>query len=274
MLFDHDATVGRLSAHFADLRRRSTGQQRHRRSVSGRPNPSPGYRRPPGRVFPSRARYRRPKTLMCTNFGAPLPSLPRDPRAGRRRCPGTTTPRQPRCFNFQPPAGACWRTMPLAPARHNPGTIRPPGPSAKITQGARTLRQDPPCNASTANTQHDRGSPVPPDPARAAGNSGPGPGGGARPAAPPARTTRDRAGPGLPDRRAARAAAGSLPRDGAAAGDRRQRCRTRWCAAAPGRRPAGIPRRFADDFAASGLDTADLAAFAAQWRARVTAPAQ
>jgi excisionase family DNA binding protein len=32
------------------------------------------------------------------------------------------------------------------------------------------------------------------------------------------------------------------------------------------------PRRFADDFAASGLDTADLAAFAAQWRARVTAP--
>ena len=32
------------------------------------------------------------------------------------------------------------------------------------------------------------------------------------------------------------------------------------------------PRRFADDFAASGLDTADLAAYAAQWRARVTAP--
>jgi excisionase family DNA binding protein len=32
------------------------------------------------------------------------------------------------------------------------------------------------------------------------------------------------------------------------------------------------PRRFADEFAASGLDTADLAAFAAQWRARVTAP--
>ena len=33
-----------------------------------------------------------------------------------------------------------------------------------------------------------------------------------------------------------------------------------------------FPRRFADDFAASGLDVADLAAFAAQWRARVTAP--
>ncbi len=34
------------------------------------------------------------------------------------------------------------------------------------------------------------------------------------------------------------------------------------------------PRRFADEFAASGLETADLAAFAAAWRARVTAPAQ
>jgi excisionase family DNA binding protein len=34
------------------------------------------------------------------------------------------------------------------------------------------------------------------------------------------------------------------------------------------------PRRFAEDFAASGLDTADLADFAAAWRARVTAPAR
>ncbi len=33
-----------------------------------------------------------------------------------------------------------------------------------------------------------------------------------------------------------------------------------------------FPRRFADEFAASGLDVADLAAFAAAWRARVTAP--
>ena len=33
------------------------------------------------------------------------------------------------------------------------------------------------------------------------------------------------------------------------------------------------PRRFAEEFAASGLGTADLAAFAAAWRARVTAPA-
>ncbi|HEV3257313.1 MAG TPA: helix-turn-helix domain-containing protein [Gemmataceae bacterium] len=34
------------------------------------------------------------------------------------------------------------------------------------------------------------------------------------------------------------------------------------------------PRRFAEEFAASGLEVADLAAFAAAWRARVTASAQ
>jgi hypothetical protein len=34
------------------------------------------------------------------------------------------------------------------------------------------------------------------------------------------------------------------------------------------------PRRFADEFAASGLDVADLAAFAAAWRARVAALAR
>jgi excisionase family DNA binding protein len=34
------------------------------------------------------------------------------------------------------------------------------------------------------------------------------------------------------------------------------------------------PRRFADDFAASGLEVADLVVFAAAWRARVTAPAR
>ena len=33
-------------------------------------------------------------------------------------------------------------------------------------------------------------------------------------------------------------------------------------------------RRFADDFAASSLDVADLAGFADRWRARVTAPAR
>jgi excisionase family DNA binding protein len=31
-----------------------------------------------------------------------------------------------------------------------------------------------------------------------------------------------------------------------------------------------FPRRFADDFAASGMDAADLAGFAARWRDRVT----
>ena len=30
-----------------------------------------------------------------------------------------------------------------------------------------------------------------------------------------------------------------------------------------------FPRRFADDFAASGTDTADLAGFAARWRERI-----
>lgn len=35
-----------------------------------------------------------------------------------------------------------------------------------------------------------------------------------------------------------------------------------------------FPRRFADDYAASGMDTADLAGFAERWRARVTGPAR
>ena len=34
------------------------------------------------------------------------------------------------------------------------------------------------------------------------------------------------------------------------------------------------PRRFADEFAASGLDVTDLAEFAAQWRARMARPGQ
>jgi excisionase family DNA binding protein len=34
------------------------------------------------------------------------------------------------------------------------------------------------------------------------------------------------------------------------------------------------PRRFAEEFAASGLEVADLATFAADWRARVAAPAR
>jgi hypothetical protein len=35
-----------------------------------------------------------------------------------------------------------------------------------------------------------------------------------------------------------------------------------------------FPRRFADDFAASGLDVADLAEFATMWRARVSGAAR
>jgi excisionase family DNA binding protein len=35
-----------------------------------------------------------------------------------------------------------------------------------------------------------------------------------------------------------------------------------------------FPRRFADEFAASGLDADGLAGFAVRWRARVTAPDQ
>ena len=35
-----------------------------------------------------------------------------------------------------------------------------------------------------------------------------------------------------------------------------------------------FPRRFAEEFAASGLEAADLADFAAAWRARVAAPAR
>jgi hypothetical protein len=34
------------------------------------------------------------------------------------------------------------------------------------------------------------------------------------------------------------------------------------------------PRRFAEEFAASGLEVADLAAFAAAWRTRVAAAAR
>jgi excisionase family DNA binding protein len=127
--------------------------------------------------------------------------------------------------------------------------------------------------ASTANTQHDRGSPAPSLPpdlletvARAlAAALIPPP----RPPEPPA--------PGqAPDfltaaQLAARlgvsretvrrlAIAGALPHTVVCRGTRKTTRR--------------FPRRFADDFAASGLDVADLAVFAAQWRARVTAPPQ
>jgi excisionase family DNA binding protein len=126
--------------------------------------------------------------------------------------------------------------------------------------------------ASTANNQHDRGSPVPPVPpelletvARAL----------AAALVPPPRQP-EPPGADAPDfltaaqlavrlgisRETVRrlAISGALPHTVVCRGDRKTTRR--------------YPRRFADDFAASGLDTADLAAFAAAWRARVTAPAR
>ena len=125
--------------------------------------------------------------------------------------------------------------------------------------------------ASTANTQHDRGSPVPAQVpselletvARAL----------AAAHVPPPRQP-EPTGPESPDfltaaqlarrlgvsRETVRrlAIAGALPHTVVCRGTRKTTRR--------------FPRRFADDFAASGLDTTDLAAFAAAWRARVTAP--
>ena len=125
--------------------------------------------------------------------------------------------------------------------------------------------------ASTANTQHDRGSPVPAIPpelletvARAL----------AAALVPPPREPAASSTEQAPDfltagQLAARlgvsretvrrlAIAGALPHTVVCRGTRKTTRR--------------YPRRFADEFAASGLDTADLAAFAARWRARVTAP--
>ena len=109
-----------------------------------------------------------------------------------------------------------------------------------------------------------------PDPRRAAGNSRPRPGRGPHPAPrqpePPA--------PLEPDFLTAAQLAARL-------GVSRET--VRWLAIA-GALPHTVvcrsarkttrrfPRRFADDFAASGLDADGLAAFADAWRARVTAP--
>jgi excisionase family DNA binding protein len=123
---------------------------------------------------------------------------------------------------------------------------------------------------STANTQHDRGSPVPaqvtPELLETVAR--------ALTAAliPPPRQpepTRDTADFLTAAQLAARlgvsretvrrlAIAGALPHTVVCRGPRKTTRR--------------YPRRFADEFAASGLDVADLAAFAAAWRARVTAP--
>ena len=125
--------------------------------------------------------------------------------------------------------------------------------------------------ASTANTQHDRGSPAPSLPsdlletvARAL----------AAALIPPPRQPGPPAAGQAPDfliaaQLAARlgvsretvrrlAITGALPHTVVCRGTRKTTRR--------------YPRRFADDFAASGLDVADLAAFASAWRARVTAP--
>ena len=127
--------------------------------------------------------------------------------------------------------------------------------------------------ASTANTQHDRGSPLPEIPpelletvARAL----------AAAFVPPPRQPAPPSTEQVPDfltgaQLAARlgvsretvrrlAIAGALPHTVVCRGDRKTTRR--------------YPRRFADDFAASGLDVADLATFADAWRARITAPAR
>ncbi len=124
--------------------------------------------------------------------------------------------------------------------------------------------------ASTANTQHDRGSPVPPIPpelletvARVlAAALVPPP----RQPEPPGTDTPDfltaaqlAARLGISRETVRRLAiADALPHTVVCRGGRKTTRR--------------FPRRFADDFAASGLDVADLATFAVQWRARVTAP--
>jgi excisionase family DNA binding protein len=126
--------------------------------------------------------------------------------------------------------------------------------------------------ASTANTAHDRGSPVPAIPpelletvARALASALIPP---REPELPAAEQTPDfltaaqfAARLGVSRETVRRLAiAGALPHTVVCRGARKTTRR--------------FPRRFADDFAASGLDVADLAGFATQWRARVSAPAQ
>jgi len=128
--------------------------------------------------------------------------------------------------------------------------------------------------ASTANTQHDRGSPVsaqvPPELLETVARAL------AAALVPPPRQPEPVTSGESPDfltaaQLAARlgvsretvrrlAIAGALPHTVVCRGTRKTTRR--------------YPRRFAEEFAASGLDTADLAAFAAAWRARVTAPIQ
>ena len=127
--------------------------------------------------------------------------------------------------------------------------------------------------ASTANTQHDRGSPVPAIPpelletvARALAavlvpqpRQPEPPGAEQPPDFLPAAQLAARLGVSRETVRRL-AITGALPHTIVCRGTRKTTRR--------------FPRRFADDFAASGLDTADLAVFAARWRARLTAPRQ
>jgi excisionase family DNA binding protein len=148
---------------------------------------------------------------------------------------------------------------------------RPPGPSAKITQGARPQHEEPTTKPNTQNTHHHTDLTVPPELletlARALASA----------LIPPPRLpvpieTQDTAADFLTAAQLAQrlgvsretvrrlAIAGTLPHTVVCQGARKTTRR--------------FPRRFADEFAASGLDADDLATFAAQWRARITAPSQ
>jgi excisionase family DNA binding protein len=150
-----------------------------------------------------------------------------------------------------------------------PDTKRPPGPSAKITQGARPLHWEPTTKPNTPNTHHHTDLPVPPEFLETLARVL------AAALIPPPRPPEPIEVEDTPDfltaaqlaqrlgvsRETVRrlAIAGTLPHTVICRGTRKTTRR--------------YPRRFAEEFAASGLETADLAAFAATWRARVTAPA-
>ena len=157
--------------------------------------------------------------------------------------------------------------------RQTPGTTRPPGPSAKITQGAQPLRQDLPCNLTRPPPPTQQIHPTVPRSPPSCWKQSPAP--WPRPSSRHPGSL-NRPPPKEPDfltaaQLAARlgvsretvrrlAIAGTLPHTVVCRGARKTTRR--------------FPRRFADEFAASGLDVAGLAAFADAWRARVTAPAR
>ena len=206
------------------------------RPDGGRSEPGDG---PGARALGNQSRH---GTAITTAAAIPRPGSRHagltDARAqtdGNARVPPSTAPAQVLDeFNYVPEAIAAYDAASTSPGKSGhskaPWTIRQDHPGGKAPATGPTMQ------ASTANTQHDRGSPVPLVPpelletvARAL----------AAALVPPPRqpvTSRHRAGPGLPDRRAARGAAGRLPRDDPAAGHRR--------GAAP---HGGVPRRPEDD---------------------------